>query len=193
MKQVTNYQGLQPTIPEHWKGDERRFAQELIDVLDGIYHWRGRLAVNDLSSKALDDLIKIVDDRVVIGSAQIDDLETAFAAFFDVKIENAEIKIAQIKELTAEVLSIVGAIESIRVKRLEATSAKLGDITLKVNGYDVPMMVHIGSVIDTAVKDERRKLLFALHEAKVLSDEQLAKVQEIMEVGIIGPDNEGTV
>lgn len=60
-KTQPNYQYQHPVLPSHWSGDEKRFGQGLIDELDAIYAWRGRLGYRDLSPDAVQKIADFVD------------------------------------------------------------------------------------------------------------------------------------
>lgn len=47
-----------PRIPQNWSGQEKKFAQAMLDVLDDIYYRYGRLGLNDLSK----DARKVISD-----------------------------------------------------------------------------------------------------------------------------------
>lgn len=49
-----NYQYIAPVKPSHWQGEESRFYVQLLDILDEIYSWKGRLNTKDLSTKTVD-------------------------------------------------------------------------------------------------------------------------------------------
>ena len=46
---TTVYQYTPPVTPSSWNAEERRFATQLVDILDQIYAWRGRLSYKDLA------------------------------------------------------------------------------------------------------------------------------------------------
>lgn len=106
---VANYQYVQPVTPSNWTGEEKRYANQVIEVLDAIYAWRGRLTSSDLSDKGQKEIVKIVEKIGSFSSAQIKDLEATVATIASAYIKSATIDAAQVKDLYAEVMKCIVA------------------------------------------------------------------------------------
>ena len=68
---TANYQYIQPVVPSHWNSEEKRYANMVLDVLDTIFSWKGRLTATDLSEKGKQQLTEIVGKNVELDAAQI--------------------------------------------------------------------------------------------------------------------------
>lgn len=109
MATTANYQYVQPVTPSNWYGEEKRYANQVIEVLDAIYAWRGRLTANDLSTSGQQQIVQIVEKLGTFTSAQIKDLEAQVATIASAYIASATIDAAQIKDLYAEIMKCVVA------------------------------------------------------------------------------------
>lgn len=126
-----NYQYVQPVTPSNWTGEERRYATMVLDVLDSIYAWRGRLEFTDMSVKTVNTLTKYVAEHAEFTSANIKDLSATVAKITSAYIHSATIDWAQIENLYATILQAlhaeikVGAFTLAEVKNLLAEALAL--------------------------------------------------------------------
>lgn len=135
---VSVYQYTPPTVPSSWNAEERRFATQLVDTLDQIYSWRGRLTYKDLAVETVNKIVSTVSEQAKFDSAQIRDLEAVVAKIASAYIESATINVAQIQNLYTEVARIVTAdidkmdvdwanISSLSAVIAEISAAKIGE------------------------------------------------------------------
>lgn len=138
---VSVYQYTPPTVPSSWNAEERRFATQLVDILDQIYSWRGRLTYKDLAVDTVNKIVTTVGEKAEFDSAQIRDLTATVSKIASAYIESATIDAAQIKDLYAEVARIVSAdigtmdidwanIASLSAVIAEISAAKIGEIDI---------------------------------------------------------------
>ena len=138
---VSVYQYTPPTVPSGWNAEERRFATQLVDILDQIYSWRGRLTYKDLAVDTVNKIVTTVSEKAEFDSAQIRDLTATVSKIASAYIESATIDAAQIKDLYAEVARIVSAdigtmdidwanIGSLSAVIAEISAAKIGEIDI---------------------------------------------------------------
>ena len=104
-----NYQYVQPVTPSNWTGEERRYATMVLDVLDSIYAWGGRLEFTDMSVKTVNTLTKYVAEHGEFTSANIKDLSATVAKITSAYIHSATIDWAQIENLYATILQALHA------------------------------------------------------------------------------------
>lgn len=138
---VSVYQYTPPTVPSSWNAEERRFATQLVDILDQIYSWRGRLTYKDLAVDTVNKIVTTVGEKAEFDSAQIRDLTATVSKIASAYIESATIDAAQIKDLYAEVARIVSAdigtmnidwanIASLSAVIADISAAKIGEIDI---------------------------------------------------------------
>ena len=138
---VSVYQYTPPTVPSSWNAEERRFATQLVDILDQIYSWRGRLTYKDLAVDTVNKIVTTVSEKAEFDSAQIRDLTVTVGKIASAYIESATIDAAQIKDLYAEVARIVSAdigtmdidwanIGSLSAVIADISAAKIGEIDI---------------------------------------------------------------
>lgn len=138
---TANYQYVAPVTPSMWTGEEKRYATQVLDVLDEIFSWRGRLTATDISDKGQKQITEIVGKTVELDAAQIRDLEAETAKITKAYIEGAEIDWASIKRLNATIAEIVSAniksanIDIAQIKDLEVTIANV--VTAKIKEADI--------------------------------------------------------
>lgn len=145
---TANYQYIQPVTPSSWSGEEKRYANQVLDVLDAIFSWRGRLSDKDLSANGKKEIVKIVEKTGSFTSAQIRDLEVKVAEIASAYIKSATIDAAQIKDLYAEVAKVlsveidwadietlsaeIARIASAQIKNAEIDAAQIKDLSAEV-------------------------------------------------------------
>lgn len=131
MATTANYQYVQPVTPSNWYGEEKRYANQVIEVLDAIYAWRGRLTASDLSESGQKEIVKVVEKLGSFTSAQIKDLETQVATIASAYIASATIDAAQVKDLYAEIMKcVVANIKDAEIEWAEITSLSAAIATI---------------------------------------------------------------
>ncbi len=139
---VANYQYVQPVTPSSWHGEEKRYANQVLEVLDAIYSWRGRLTSKDLSATGQKEIVKLVEKTGFFTSAQIRDLEASVANIASAYLESATIDAAQIKDLYVEVMKAVVAnigtadIDWASIATLSAATAEIVAASIKQADID---------------------------------------------------------
>lgn len=125
---TANYQYIQPVVPSHWNSEEKRYANMVLDVLDTIFSWKGRLTATDLSEKGKQQLTEIVGKNVELDAAQIKNLKAEVATITKAYLSSAEIDWAKIDRLTATIAQITSA----SIKSAQIDSAQITDLVAKV-------------------------------------------------------------
>lgn len=170
------YQCPRPVVPESWRGDSRRFANELIDLISTIYSWRGQLEMRDLTDRCVDDIARESSRKVSIRSDQITDIVQCIEKVLSDIFDHSHISVNHISGIEDKVSDIIKKTRSFDTGDITAERAMIDDLRVLSGNLYMPIRQIIAEVVEDIVRDNILRLLFHLHEVGVLSDEAYMSV-----------------
>ena len=98
MAQSTTWQHEPLRIPKGWSGEEKRFAQQIEDLLGDIYSWRNRLRFEDFN-QSTQKRIKDTEDNVSTLEQEADRLSLKVSNYDETKLWQAETEAELLEQL----------------------------------------------------------------------------------------------
>lgn len=133
---ATQHQYEPLKIPSHWNTEEKKFVQQLTDLLDNIYSWRNRLRFEDMNSA--------FQQRITSAEGNISSIQQD-ADSIELRVQNAENELSTIhQEADSITLSVSALAEAaaagaviFRQNDEPTTGMKVGDIWVDTDDDDV--------------------------------------------------------